>query len=158
MSTMVTAPSLPSFLGGSTSEPVTTATKSVVKEAAETSSKNDLLGNRARTGMKDGSRIRCPHCDFPTTTRTSERLSKLVKRSSHICTNPECSYAFLTHTEIVLTLSLSSIPDPSVSLPLSSHLRSELVKATLKHSSQVEYTPQFTKPVSGDLFEEPPTD
>lgn len=122
------------------------------------SSKSDLLGNRARTGLKDGSRTRCPHCDFPTTTRTSERLSKLVKRSSHICTNPECGHTFLTHTEVVLTLSPSSTPDPSVSLPRSSHVRTELVQATLKHSAQVQYTTQFTKPVSGDLFEEPPTD
>jgi len=142
----------PSFMG----KPVITAepmpVNKVSPKAEKKSSKTDLAGARARKGMKDCSRTMCPHCEFPTTTRTSVRLSKLVKSSTHICSNPECGHTFLTHTEVVLTLSASSTPDPSVSLPLSSHVRRDLLRATLEHSGQAEHSTQFTKPVNGDLF------
>lgn len=149
----------PSFMG----KPVITAEPMPVNKvspmAEKKSSKTDLAGARARKGIKESSRTLCPHCDFPALTRTSTQLSKLVKRSMHSCTNPECGHTFVTHQEIVRTLSPSATPDPSVLLPLSSHVRRDLLRATLENASESEHSTQFTKPVNGDLFAGgPPTD
>ena len=157
MSTMVTAPSLPSFLGGDTSKPADTATNSVVKETAAMSSKNDSRGKRSRAGVKESARLQCPHCEHPAMRRNSLKITVLTHQAMYYCTNPECGHTFVTLTEIVRTLSPSATPNPSVVLPLSDHARRDLMRATLDHASVAAHETQFTKPVTGDLFNERPS-
>lgn len=142
----------PSFMGKPVIHAEPMPVNKVSPTAEKKSSKTDLVGARARKGIKDSSRTLCPHCDYPTLTRNSDQLSKLVKRSWHSCTNLECGHTFVTHQEIVRTVSPSATPNPSVLLPLSSHVRRDLLRATLDHAKEAEHETQFTRPVNGDLF------
>ncbi len=159
MSTLSAATIHPSFMGNPATYAQPSAAHSVSTAACKKSSKADSLGNRARAGIKESTRLQCPHCGHPALVRSSSKITVLTKESLHYCTNPECGHTFVALTEIVRTLSPSATPDPSVHLPLSSHVRRDLVRAQLEHASQAAHQTQFTQPVTGDLFTgEPPTD
>lgn len=87
-------------------------------------------------------------------------MTLLTKESIYQCSNPECGHSFVALTEIVRTLSPSAMPDPSVNLPLSSHVRRDLLKAIVDLAETAEHQRQYpTQPVNGDLFAGgPPTD
>lgn len=97
-------------------------------------------------------RLECPHCERPSIIRSSRRMTKLTREIAYCCINPECGHTFVALTEIVRTLSPSATPDPSVHLPLSSHVRRDLVRAQMDYAQQSEHKPQFSRPVTGDLF------
>ncbi len=159
MSTHSTAHLMPSFFGQTFQAPAPPAQKSVSPQADKKSSKTDSVGVRARAGNKEGARMQCPHCKHPALKRNSMQITPLTRESLHYCTNPECGHTFVALTEIVRTLSPSATPDPSVRLPLSSHVRRDLLRATLDHAGTAEHQTQFTEPVNGDLFAEgPPAD
>lgn len=108
-----------------------------------------------RQGKKvraEGTRMACPHCDFDSVIRTSMLMTKLMRETTYACTNPECGHTFIALTEIVRTLSPSATPNPSVNLPLSSHVRRDVLRTVLDHAGEAAHTPQFTQPVTGDLF------
>lgn len=121
-------------------------------QSCNNTKRTDAVGARARAGLKETVRLECPHCKTPSLVRTSQMLSVLTKESTHACTNPECGHTFVALTEIVRTLSPSATPDPSVNLPLSSHVRRDLLRATLDYASSAAHTTRFTQPVTSDLF------
>ena len=108
-----------------------------------------------RQGKKvraEGTRMACPHCEFDSVIRTSWMMTKLMRETTYQCTNPECSHSFIALTEIVRTLSLSATPDPSINIPLSSHVRRDGMRMVLDHADNAAHTPRYTQPVTGDLF------
>lgn len=102
--------------------------------------------------MADRQRLDCPHCEWPCVIRTSTKLSALTRESMYACTNVECGHTFVGLTEIVRTLSPSATPNPAINLPLSTHVRRELLRTQLDHARAAEHQPQFTQPTSGELF------
>jgi len=101
---------------------------------------------------REAMRLQCPHCEHPCVIRTSEQMSKLTRQSVYCCVNAECGHTFVANTEIVRTLSPSATPDPSVNLPLSSHVRRDMLRVQLDHAASAEHTSRHTTPVTGDLF------
>lgn len=97
-------------------------------------------------------RLPCPHCEQPAVIRTSVQMSRLMREYMFCCTNPECGHTFVAITEVVRTLSPSATPDPSVSLPLSTHVRRDLLRIQLDGAALAEHSTRFTRPVTGDLF------
>lgn len=97
-------------------------------------------------------RLPCPHCEQPAVIRTSVQMSRLMREYMFCCTNPECGHTFVAITEVVRTLSPSATPDPSVSLPWSTHVRRDLLRTQMDGEALAEHSPRFTRPVTGDLF------
>lgn len=83
-------------------------------------------------------------------------MSRLMRELTYACTNPECGHTFVAMTEIVRTLSPSATPDPSVQLPLSSHVRRDGMRVVLDNAAESEHQPRYTLPTTGDLFAGPP--
>lgn len=100
-------------------------------------------------------RMRCPHCKQMAYTRSSNELTDTSRETIFECRNPACGHTFRAVTEINCTLSLSSTPDPSVVLPLSSHLRRALLAQQLQTMPGATYEPR-TGPATRDLFEAMP--
>lgn len=146
----------PSFLGAATSQHTATLSGDVRFSPKGTSTKQigavRTGGNNAKAGTREISRLRCPHCESFCTIRSSQQMTKLTREATFRCENDECGHTFVALTEVVRTLSPSSTPDPSVSLPISTHVRRELLRAQLDSASAAPHTTQFTQPVTGDLF------
>ena len=109
---------------------------------------------------KEAMRLPCPHCRHPSVIRTSEQMTTLMRQYVFCCVNPECGHTFVGTLEISRTLSPSATPDPSVNLPLSSHVRRDMLRAQLDHAGTSEHVTRSTAPVTGDLFMQgaPPAD
>lgn len=101
-------------------------------------------------------RLPCPHCEQPAVIRTSVQMSRVTREYMYCCTNPECGHTFVALTEVVRTLSPSATPDPSVTLPISTHVRRDMLRAQLDNAAQAEHRTSFTRPVTGDLFNTAP--
>lgn len=70
----------------------------------------------------------CPHCKQQALIRTSAQMSPLLRELRYVCRNDECGHTFVAYAEISYTLSPSAMPDPSINLPFSQHVkRSELI-------------------------------
>lgn len=65
-------------------------------------------------------RVMCPHCGSKATIRTSRQLSDLVRSSYCQCSNSSCGHTFVTHTEVVRTISLppEEARRPGICLPV----------------------------------------
>ena len=109
-----------------------------------------------RAPPREYNRLNCPHCSSPAVIRTSVQISVLTREMTYCCTNAECGHTFNALTEIVRTLSPSATPNPSINLPLSTHVRRDLMRATLDHAQHSDYAPRNTRPVNRDLFEARP--
>lgn len=109
---------------------------------------------------KESTRLPCPHCKWPSVIRTSEQMSVLTRQYVFCCANAECGHTFVATLEISRTLSPSATPDPGVNLPLSSHVRRDMLRITLDHAASAEHQARNTTPVTGDLFVQgvPPPD
>lgn len=142
------------YVGGKPVAQVKAPTQTVGKalQGCNSALRSAAVGARARAGHREGSRLICPHCKEFSYTRTSAQITVLTRESTHICTNPECGCTFVALTEVVRVLSPSATPDPSVNLPLSSHVRRDMMRATLDHAASAEHATQFTRPITGDLF------
>ncbi|RGE46145.1 transcriptional regulator [Comamonas testosteroni] len=104
----------------------------------------------------EGTRMACPHCGFDSVIRTSWMMTKLMRETTYQCSNPECSHSFIALTEIVRTLSPSATPDPTINIPLSSHVRRDGMRVVLDNADTAAHTPRYTPPVTGDLFASQP--
>lgn len=108
---------------------------------------------------KEAMRLPCPHCKSPCVIRTSDQMSVLTRQYVFCCVNAECGHTFVATLEISRTLSPSATPNPSVNLPLSSHVRREMLRAQLDHAASAEHVTKSTAPITGDLFAgSPPPD
>jgi len=101
----------------------------------------------------EGTRWACPHCDATCEIRTSRMLSKTLRESSYACTNPECGHTFVVRASADYTLSPSATPNPTVNMPLSTHVRRGLVRVVLDCADTEDHETQFTPARTPDLFE-----
>ena len=97
-------------------------------------------------------RLRCPHCNSLSTILSSEAVSSTVTRHYVVCRNLECAHAWRATTEADITLSLSAMPSPLVVLPLSAHIRRDVILAQLHGPTTNEYEPRRPKAYQTDMF------
>lgn len=97
-------------------------------------------------------RLRCPHCNSMGTIRTSEALSATVARHYVMCCNFECGHTWRATTEADMTISPSATPAPLVHLPLSTHVRTDLISEQMRSTQRAEHIPRLTPPITPDLF------
>ena len=85
-------------------------------------------GFAACHGVMGGKRVlfRCPHCRTKSQVRTSRDLNVLMRELIYACLNHECGHTFAAYLEVARTLSPSAMPDPSVYLPMSEHVRKKI--------------------------------
>jgi hypothetical protein len=79
---------------------------------------NITEANRIKPHRAAGLRVTCPHCDTPAVTRTSDRLSPLLREIYYQCTNVFCGHAFVATLEIVRTVTPSTAPRAGIRLPM----------------------------------------
>ncbi|MEY2883730.1 MAG: hypothetical protein RL490_1454 [Pseudomonadota bacterium] len=72
---------------------------------------------RMRPPRATTQRVSCPHCDAPAVTRSSHRLSPMLREIYYQCSNLVCGHAFVATHEIVRTVTPSQIPRQGVRLP-----------------------------------------
>ncbi|MEB5967347.1 ogr/Delta-like zinc finger family protein [Comamonas testosteroni] len=75
-----------------------------------------------------------------------------MRETNYICDNPECACSFVVNAQVDRLLNPGGTPDPSLNIPLSSHIRRDVLRVVLEHADEAAHIPQFTKPVTGDLF------
>ena len=100
----------------------------------------------------EGTRFPCPHCKASSEIRTSRMVSATMRESIYQCTNVECGHTFIVDAEASRTLSPSATPDPTVNIPLSTHVRRDMVRVVLDNASEAAYQARYTAPATGDLF------
>lgn len=117
---------------------------------ADTQARTSHQGKRLRY---EGTRMACPHCDATSEIRTSRLVSKTMRELIYACTDVECGHTFVALTEVVRTLSPSAKPNPTVLLPLSTHVQRDMLRAVLDNAGESAHqiiTPSIPK--TGDLF------
>lgn len=72
--------------------------------------------------------MRCPHCKARASVETSREQSTMVRSLVFSCTNYECGHVFTALLSIEQTLSPSAIPQPDVYIPLSPHIRTDILR------------------------------
>ena len=97
-------------------------------------------------------RMMCPHCKQNAYTRSSGQLTNTSRETIFYCRNYECGHVFSAVTEINRTISPSATPDPTVVLPLSSHIKRALLQQQLQSMPSADYQPRNGDFVTGDLF------
>lgn len=100
----------------------------------------------------EGTRTACPMCDASSEIRTSQAITKTMRESTYQCTNVECGCTFVVVSEINRLLNPGGTPNPKVNIPLSSHVRREMVRVMLDNAGEAEHQARYTLPVTGDLF------
>lgn len=83
----------------------------------------------------------CPHCGRWATVRSSESVSPLLRVLLFQCRDVTCGHTWISHLEVVRSVSPPAIPNPAISLPLSS--RAEVIRRRLEGRSN---------PDQGSLF------
>ena len=109
----------------------------------------------SHTGRKlrfEGTRMACPHCEAQSEIRTGKVLTPTMRETLYQCVNVECGHTFVAVTEIVRTLSPSATPNPAVNLPLSTHVRRDMMRVVLDNAGEADHEAQYTRPITGDLF------
>lgn len=101
---------------------------------------------------RDRVRMKCPHCRRLSLCRTSKEESVLTRSFVYCCSNFECGHVFKAVMEIHYTISPSATPDPSVDLPMSTHVRRDLVRTQMDVARSAEHLSESTAPITGDLF------
>ena len=101
---------------------------------------------------RDRVRMKCPHCKKLSLCRTSKEESVLTRSFVYCCSNFECGHVFKAVMEIHYTISPSATPDPSVDLPMSTHVRRDLLRAQMDGARSAEHQAESTEPITGDLF------
>ena len=87
----------------------------------------------------------CPHCGAPSVIRSSQQITKLYSEQLRICQNHLCGHVWVDGLESVRTLSPSAIPDPGIHIPMSRHVKRELVIATMSQAEQQDLFPGETQ-------------
>ena len=71
---------------------------------------------------------RCPPCRTRATARSSRDMSLTFREVTFMCNNPECGHTYVVNMEFARTLSPSAMPNLSLKLPLSPHVRERLAE------------------------------
>ncbi|MDA8444783.1 ogr/Delta-like zinc finger family protein [Paracidovorax valerianellae] len=134
----------------------------MMQTAAERQALHAAKPARARTshqGKKlryEGTRRPCPMCEAQAEIRTSQQVTKTLFETYYQCTNVECGATFVVAAEIARMLNLGATPNPAVNIPLSTHVRRNLVRVMLENALLAEHQARYTTPVTGDLFADAP--
>jgi hypothetical protein len=62
--------------------------------------------------------IGCPHCEAAASTRTSRKVTALVREVYMQCNNLNCGHTFVAQLSVVRTIAPSNIPRPGLVLPI----------------------------------------
>ncbi|WP_272971622.1 ogr/Delta-like zinc finger family protein [Comamonas terrigena] len=143
------APTRRVYVGGKLVTQVPAADKPASKAVQACNTEYRANTKRAATAI----RIECPHCGWASVVRSSRPVTKLTREYAYSCTNYECGHTFVAHMEIKHTVSPSATPDPSVNLPMSTHVRRDLLRVQMDHARPAEHCTENTAPVTGDLFQ-----
>lgn len=101
----------------------------------------------------EGTRMECAHCGAKSVIRHGRVVSKTMREVIYQCTNVECGHCFVVMAETVRSLTPSAIPDPTVNIPLSKHVRRGMLRVLLDNAQEAEHEPITpVEPVTGDLF------
>ncbi len=103
-------------------------------------------------------KMRCPHCNSWAFTRSSSQITNTTRESYLACKNFECGHTFSVVSTINRTISPSATPDPTVVLPLSTHIQRHLLQQQLQSMPGADYRPTQaeTRAMNRDLFEPDP--
>lgn len=126
-----------------------TPSQDMLKKTAARKPRGNHMGRRLRM---EGTRMECPHCKAASEIRTSKSVSATMRETIYQCTNAECGHTFVATTEIVRTLSPSATPDPTIHLPLSTHVRRDSMRVLLDNAAEAPHEPQYAKTATADLF------
>ena len=100
----------------------------------------------------EGTRMACPMCRASSEIRTSYMPSETMRETFYQCTNVECGCMFVFTGEITRLLNPGATPNPKVNIPLSTHVRRDMVRVVLDNTSEADHEARYTTPVTGDLF------
>lgn len=100
----------------------------------------------------EGTRMACPMCRASSEIRTSFMPSETMRETFYQCTNVECGCTFVFTGEITRLLNPGATPNPAVRIPLSMHVRRDMVRVLLDHAEHAPHQARYTLPVTGDLF------
>lgn len=67
--------------------------------------------------------INCPHCQAPTTTRTSRAITPTYREIYYQCSDVFCGHTFVCSLSVLKTLVPSQKPSAKVSIPFSPSIR-----------------------------------
>ncbi len=98
----------------------------------------------------------CPHCKDWAFTRSSTQMTNTSRESFYVCRNFECGHTFSVVSTINRTISPSATPDPTVVLPMSSHIQRTLLQHQLQAMPIATYLPTLSRPMNRDLFDSDP--
>ena len=85
--------------------------------------------------------MRCPHCGSRASIQASREQSTLVRSLVFSCKNYECGHVFTALLAVELTLSPSAIPKADINIPLSSHIRTDILRRQIDMFKPKEETP-----------------
>ncbi|MCL1962480.1 MAG: ogr/Delta-like zinc finger family protein [Desulfovibrionaceae bacterium] len=98
-------------------------------------------------------KMHCPHCRTMCIVRSSSVLTRTSRELFFVCMNIDCGHTFSAVMEINRTISPSAIPDPTVVLPMSKHIKRNLLAEQLQRMPVSDYEPDRTGQ-TGELFEQ----
>ena len=98
-------------------------------------------------------RMMCPHCGKYAYTRHSAQVTNTSRETIFQCRNWKCGHVFSAVTEINRTISPSATPNPGVVLPLSTHIKRQLLQTQLQTMPASDYDAAHERGNTGDLFE-----
>lgn len=99
--------------------------------------------------------MHCPHCRSVAIARSSNVLTVTSRDLFYQCSNVACGHTFRAVLEVNCTISPSATPDPRVVIPLSKHIRRQLLGEQLQRMPQSDYAPDTTGQ-TGELFDAMP--
>ncbi|QIL83602.1 ogr/Delta-like zinc finger family protein [Diaphorobacter sp. HDW4A] len=114
--------------------------------------RRERVSHQGRKLRMEGTRMACAHCKASAEIRTSAMLTVTMRETIYQCTNVECGHTFVVASEVVRTLCPSATPDPTVNIPLSTHVRRDMLRVVLDNAGEAAHVARFTLPVTGDLF------
>lgn len=99
-------------------------------------------------------KMHCPHCRTMCIVRSSNVLTRTSRELFFVCMNVNCGHTFSAVMSILRTISPSAMPDPTVVLPMSTHIKRKLLTEMLANDLlRSPYDPD-AKGQTGDLFEQ----
>ena len=128
------------------------STKAEVQALAAAKPPRPRTSHQGRQLRYEGTRWACPHCRASSEIRTSRMVSNTMRESIYACTNVECGACFVVTAEATRQLNVGATPNPKVTVPLSSHVRRDMVRVVLDNAGEAAHEARFTTPVTGDLF------
>lgn len=103
--------------------------------------------------------MKCPHCGAWASARSTEDVTRTARKGWFQCTNIECGHTFTAALTVLETLSPSAMPDPTVVIPQSQHIRRGVLGHQLERAPLSDYCPRSdaAQQATRELFDERPS-